>query len=278
MSHAIALNLSISLADTPISPRYKHLTKLCRTYIVDGFRTDKDTGEIYGKFVALQYQSCSEKYTAATLKPPSARRRWGQPTVITKIDNVVHVDFSTSDNNSIGQDDTVPQRNPKGAGRRSVSTVNPISHLAIELLTTDLGKPHPLWLDNIIFGSCLRAAGQSQNVCNVAMNEVVGTLYLHEFKVETLVTQGTSLRKAQRIIKAARHASHGINNYLRRRPKLLKLYEDAAAVEATVAYSPDHLESYPHPQEAPQHIKSMYDDRDYLAYGKALRAFRLGLN
>lgn len=64
------------------------------------------------------------------------------------------------------------------------------------------------------------------------MNEVVGALYLSEFKVETLVAQGTLLRKAQRIIKAARHAPHGIHYYLAPRHRLLESYEDAAKLEA----------------------------------------------
>ncbi|MER2096607.1 MAG: hypothetical protein ABS977_06815, partial [Pseudomonas qingdaonensis] len=61
----------------------------------------------------------------------------------------------------------VAPKNLIGAGRKPASTTNPIAHIAIEVLTNELGEPHPLWLDNIIFGSCLTAAGQSRNVCNV---------------------------------------------------------------------------------------------------------------
>lgn len=164
--------------------------------------------------------------------------------------------------------------NPKGAGRKSVSTTNPIAHIAIEVLTNEPGEPHPLWLDNIIFGSCLTAAGQSQNVCNVAMNEVVGALHLREFKVDTLVAQGTQLRKAQRVIKAARHAAHGIHCYLLRRPELLRRYEDAYKVEAKLAYSHVTLVSYKQMLDVPEHIVALRSAGDYLAYGEALRAFR----
>jgi hypothetical protein len=169
---------------------------------------------------------------------------------------------------------TTPTTNPKGAGRKPASTTNPIAHIAVELLTNDPGESHPLWLDNIIFGSCLTAAGQSQNVCNVAMNEVVGALYLREFKVDTLVAQGTSLRKAQRIIKAARHVSHGVHSYLARRPELLKSYEDAAKIEASLAPSPLSVVRYTPLQDVPQWITDLRIAGDYLAYGEALRTFR----
>lgn len=168
--------------------------------------------------------------------------------------------------------------NPKGAGRKPASTTNPIAHIANEVLTNEPGQSHPLWLDNIIFGSCLTAAGQSQNVCNVSMNEVIGALYLREFKVDTLVAQGTSLRKAQRVIKAARHAAHGIHCYLLRRPELLRCYEDAYKLESKLAYSHLALVSYKQLQEVPEHITALRVAGDYLAYGEALRVFRQRIN
>lgn len=234
MQHAFALHLTDSTTDNPTASSFISFPKDCRTSIVEGFRIDKITGEIYGKLVISPYQPSTEQFKFETPQLASAPSQHVPPLITGKIDNVVYVDFRASNNDSIVPDETAPERNPRGAGRKRSSTVNPIAHLAIELLTGPGGQ-HPSWLDNIIFGSCLTAAGQSQNVCNVAMNEVVGALYLHEFKVDTLVAQGTPLRKAQRIIKAARHAAHGIHHYLACRPKLLQSHEDAAKLEESLA-------------------------------------------
>lgn len=161
--------------------------------------------------------------------------------------------------------------NPKGAGRKPVSTSNPIAHIAAELTFVK-----PEWLADIVFGSCLTAAGQSQNVCNVSMNEVVGALHLKEFTVQGVTRSGVAKRKAERIIKAARHAAHGIHGYLLRRPELMRCYEEAHKVESRFAYSYVALAPYEKLQVVPEHIASLRMTGDYLAYGEALRAFRRG--
>lgn len=235
MQHAIAISPTIETSGLPPKPDCHNRPKQCRTCIVDGFRIDKETGEIYGKFITSPYQPNTEQYETGTSRPTFSPRQYVQSAVIGAIDNVVYVDFGITDKDNSALDLTASQRNPRNAGRPRLSTVNPIAHIAIEVLTNEPGEQHPLWLDNIIFGSCLTAVGQSHNVCNVAMDEVVGALYLREFKVETMGAQGTSLRKAQRVIKAARHAAHGIHHYLVSRPKLLQSYEDAAKLEASLA-------------------------------------------
>jgi hypothetical protein len=274
MQHALALNLTTESTDLSAAFDPRNLAKLCRTAIVDGYRVDKGTSEVYGEFVTSHYQSNIEQYEVTTIHRNSTARHRVHPVITETIDNVVHVDFRGSDNDNKAPNEIAPKKNPRGAGRRPASTNNPIAHIAVELLTNDPGEPHPLWLDNIIFGSCLTAAGQSQNVCNVAMSEVVGALYLREFKVDTLVAQGTLLRKAQRIIKAARHAAHGIHHYLTHRPALLQLYEDAAKVEARLGYSVVPLVYSTPLQAIPQHIKDVYAAGNYLACGEAVRAFR----
>lgn len=165
-------------------------------------------------------------------------------------------------------DDAAP-KNPRGAGRKRISTTNPIAHIAGELTYAK-----PAWLADIVFGSCLTAAGQSQNVCNVSMNEVLGALHIRELTVQAVMATGVAKRKAERIIKAARHAAHGIHCYLLRRPELLRCYEDAYEVEFKLTYSHVSLVSYKSLQEVPEHIMALHLAGDYLAYGEALRAFR----
>lgn len=163
----------------------------------------------------------------------------------------------------------VAPKNPRGAGRRPTSTLNPIAHIAAEL-TFD----KPAWLADIVFGSCLTAAKQSQNVCNVSMNEVVGALHLKVLTVQAVIATGVAKRKAERIIKAARHAAHGIHCYLMRRPELLSSYEDAYTTESKLAYSHVALVPYKPLRAVPEHITALRVAGDYLAYGEALREFR----
>lgn len=167
----------------------------------------------------------------------------------------------------------VAPKNPRRAGRKPVSTVNPIAHIAGELLFAK-----PTWMQGIIFGSCLTAAGQSQNVCNVSMRDVRGTLLLKDFTVQAVMTTGIRKRQAERVIKAARHVAHGIHSYLLRRPKLLRLYEGSYdyKIESKLAYSHVALVPYKPLKEVPEHITALRTAGDYLAYGEALRAFRRG--
>lgn len=163
----------------------------------------------------------------------------------------------------------VAPKNPKGAGRKPVSTLNPIAHIAAELTFNK-----PAWLADIVFGSCLTSAKQSQNVCNVSMNEVLGALHLKVLTVQAVTATGVAKRKAERIIKAARHAAHGIHCYLLRHPEIWQRYEDEHKIESKLAYSHVVLVTYKPLREVPTIIAALRLAGDYLAYGEALRAFR----
>ena len=174
--------------------------------------------------------------------------------------------------NLIHTTEVAPKKNPKGAGRKPKSTPNPIAHIIDQL---SLEKPR--WFDDILFGSCLTAAGQSSNVCNVEMNAVLGALHLKSFEVESVKANGVEKRKAERIIKAARHAAHGVHHYLLTHPALLARYEALSTIEARLAYKPVALVHLAPSSPVPQHITVLYKQGDYHAYGEALRAFRLGI-
>lgn len=161
---------------------------------------------------------------------------------------------------------------PPSRGRKPVVSGNPVTHIIAQL---SFPGCRPLWFDEIVFGSCLNSAGQSGNVCNVSMDEVVGALHLHTFEVQPLLDAGMAKRKAQRVIAAARHAAHGLFTYLIRRPELLERYEEEARIEAKLAYSHVALVPYTPLKEVPRHIEELREAGDYLAYGEALRAFRL---
>jgi hypothetical protein len=89
--------------------------------------------------------------------------------------------------------------------------------------------PDPLpWVDDIIHGSILTSAGRSNGKINVKARAVIGALFLSEISADACVTSEHTLRTAQRIAKAARHAAHGIASYVERHPKL------KAELEATI--------------------------------------------
>ena len=108
-----------------------------------------------------------------------------------------------------------PIEAPKRArGRPKTSYVNPVAaymHL--------LAIPDPLpWIDDIVTGSIITSAGVTNGKINVKARAVIGALFLSEITAEACKTSEISLRTAQRIAKAARHAAHGIALYVDRHP------------------------------------------------------------
>ncbi|MBU3054955.1 hypothetical protein [Pseudomonas indica] len=76
------------------------------------------------------------------------------------------------------------------------------------------------WANDIVRGSICTSAGASNGKINVKARAVIAALFLSEISAEACQTSEYSLRTAQRIAKAARHAAHGIASYVERRPKL----------------------------------------------------------
>ncbi|WP_117140169.1 hypothetical protein [Pseudomonas amygdali] len=102
----------------------------------------------------------------------------------------------------------------RGRGRPKTSYVNPVAaymHL--------LAIPDPLpWIDDIVTGSIITSAGVTNGKINVKARAVIGALFLSEITADACKTIEISLRTAQRIAKAARHAAHGIASYVDRHP------------------------------------------------------------
>ena len=73
-----------------------------------------------------------------------------------------------------------------------------------------LAIPDPLpWVNDIITGSIITSAGVTNGKINVKARAVIGALFLSEITADACKTNEYSLRTAQRIAKAARHAAHG---------------------------------------------------------------------
>lgn len=116
----------------------------------------------------------------------------------------------------------------QGRGRPKTVFTNPAAAF-MPFLTV----PDPLpWVDDIIHGSILTSAGRSNGKINVKTRAVIGALFLSEISADSCMTSEHTLRTAQRIAKAARHAAHGIASYVERHPALKAELEADLAIEA----------------------------------------------
>ena len=107
-----------------------------------------------------------------------------------------------------------PTANSK-RGRPELITPNPVASY-MHLLSYD--RPH--WVDSIIYGSVATGAGSSNGKLNIRAKSVVGALHLRTISTGAVKAADMSLRTAQTIAKAARHAAHGIDSYLARHPEI----------------------------------------------------------
>lgn len=100
-------------------------------------------------------------------------------------------------------------------GRPELITPNPVASY-MHLLSYD--RPH--WVDSIVYGSVATGAGSSNGKFNVSPKSIIGALHLRTISTDAVKTADMSLRTAQTIAKAARHAAHGIDSYLARHPEI----------------------------------------------------------
>lgn len=96
-----------------------------------------------------------------------------------------------------------------------------------------IAVPHlQRWADDIIHGSIITSSGVSNGKINVKARAVVGALFLSEISAEACKTSEHTLRTAQRIAKAARHAAHGLASFIERHPELKAELDSEIASEA----------------------------------------------
>lgn len=93
MQHAFASDLVTDVVNPKTTSVYLPQFQNCRTSIIDGFRIDKHTGEIYGQFVVSSLQATIEQYRCGIPRPPASPSQYLHPMDVRKNDNVVYVDF-----------------------------------------------------------------------------------------------------------------------------------------------------------------------------------------
>nr|WP_148050787.1 hypothetical protein [Pseudomonas chlororaphis] len=115
-------------------------------------------------------------------------------------------------------DEQIPQEKQTAGprrGRPELNTPNPVASV-MPLLSFD--RPH--WVDDIVYGAVATAAGASKGRLNVKPGCVLAALHLATVSTGAVKIADMSIRTAQTITKAARHAAHGIAFYLNRHPAI----------------------------------------------------------
>ena len=162
---------------------------------------DPITGEVIAQSAIVRAKNPEEKYQAW-----AAERR---------VD-----DLLASDHSSATTYEAAPvvaaEPTKAGRGRPKTSYANPVAAYMYLLAVPDLLP----WVDHIITGSIITSAGVTNGKINVKARSVIGALFATEITAEACKTSEISLRTAQRIAKAARHAAHGIASYVERHPTI----------------------------------------------------------
>lgn len=166
--------------------------------------------------------------------------------------------------------------NPKATrGRPALVTENRIIHFIpflVGTLSTHKGDSTGRygWFDDIVTGSIATTVGRSNGTLNVSPSKVLAAMYGPTISTATMTSEIVSERAASRIAKAARHAIHGVDSYLTRHPDVTATLIADIDAEASAWANPAKTLA-----PVPDHIEAMRKAGNYLAYGLALREFRL---
>lgn len=174
------------------------------------------TGEVIAQSAMVRAKNPEEKYQAW------ATERRADALLVS--DHSSAVTLSTFPE-AVASDLRAPKPAKAGRGRPKTSYANPVAAYMHLLALPDLLP----WVDHIITGSIITSAGVTNGKINVKARAVIGALFATEITAEVCKTSEISLRTAQRIAKAARHAAHGIASYVERHPTI-KAEIDAEAL------------------------------------------------
>lgn len=221
MQHAVALN-SIANATTPVtlltsSSQASH----CHTSIMDGFRVDKRTGEIYGQFVTSSLQTNIEQYRDGIPRPADSQTQYQHLMEMKKVCNVVHVDFggpkAETPTPVIDTLSPKPKRGPKPK-----LFLNPFAAI---IKTAISENAH--WVENAVMAGTYIAAGSSNGKLNIRPNYVRKVITMAVISTEAIESSTTfrnhdlepiKERYIRYLAAAGRVAIHSIERYLKTHP------------------------------------------------------------
>ena len=236
MHHAFALNLIAETTDLPVTSDYVDLPKQCRTSIVDGFRVDKHTGEIYGQFVVSPLQANIEQYRSGIPRPPTSPNQYLHLVDVRKNDNVVYVDFGgptpAKPTTVIDVLGSKPKRGPKPK-----VCLNPFAAITKVAIAENAH-----WVEDAVMAGMYIAVESSNGKLNIRPGYVRKVLTMAVISTEAISRnpafrnhdlEQVSERYARYLAAAGRVALRNVERYLDAHPAVLQRLE-AKVLEPTV--------------------------------------------
>jgi len=177
MQNAVAVSL-IATPETPsASPPQANY---CRTSIIDGFRVDKLTGEIYGQFVTSPLAANTDQYRGGTPRPTASQTQYLHLMPYRKVDNVVYVDFggpkSHSPTTVIDALSPRPKRGPKPK-----LFLNPYAAIIKKAISENAH-----WVENAVMAGTYTAAGSSNGKLNIRPSYVRKVIIMAVISTEAI--------------------------------------------------------------------------------------------
>ena len=183
MSHAIALNITVSSTNNTASLDNRNLPKGCRTHTIDGFRVDKDTGEVYGEYLYAPLVS--------GLAPVEQQHGVPRPTHnpsqhlhLTTINNsnVVYVDFGATTPVQTATDAATPNTTPR-RGPKPQIRLNP--HAAIIKVAV---AERLQWIEQAVMAGMYIAVGSNNGKLNIKPGYVRKVLTMPVISTEAIAS------------------------------------------------------------------------------------------
>lgn len=170
--------------------------------------------------------------------------------------------------------DGSPRKRAAGAGRKSLSTTNPLAAIIRHALSFDLDVD---WLDDLIVGVLTRPEEDFDEKFQPfkASPSDVRRMLQHD-KISSSAAKHMEIgdRQARYIAQAARTAVAVVASHIERHPEAIAhiVASMVAESQASEAVSVRIVNN----DAVPAEILSLYENGQYAAYGKAVRAFRDG--
>lgn len=233
MQHAFALNSNDTATNAGVADQPTH-SQHCHTSIIDGFRVDKDTAEIYGRYVASPLLPSAEQYRDGI---PYAKRKLHLVNV-RQSDNVVHVDFMepTRADPTTDANITITNTNPKRGPRPKVL----LNQYAAIVKVAIAENAH--WIENAVMAGMYIAVESSNGKLNIRPGYVRKVLTMAVISTEAIRCnpvfrnhdfEPVSERYARYLAAAGRVALRNVERYLDAHPAVLQRLE-AKVLEPTV--------------------------------------------
>lgn len=238
MQHAVVLKLITEKTELPVTTDHLNLPKQCRTSIVDGFRIDKQTGEIYGQFVISPLQINIEHYQSGIPRPPANPSQHLHLMDAGKNDNVIFVDFG-------GPTPAIPTDAPSSKSRRGPKPkvrLNPFTAIIKVAI-----KENAHWIEDAIMAGMYISVESNNGKLNIRPTYVRKVITMAVISTDAIANnpafrnhdlEPVSERYVRYLAAAGRVALRNIERYLNAHPSEQTRLE-RKVLEPTTVYEAD---------------------------------------